>query len=260
MRLPFKDVVNAPYFTIIDETEDYIVVNKPAHLLTHPSKPGQPYTLWDGLRDLLAYDLACGAQLSIINRLDRETSGLVLVAKTLASARLFHAAMEERATQKEYLAVCFGWPEEDEFIVEAALRKRNEVEMTSVNLQQMVHPDGAPSKTSFTVERRFERETTAGRRFSLVRAKPHTGRMHQIRLHLAHLGLPVVGDKLYVQPDGALYLEHIETGWTPRLAEKLLLSRHALHSCRLEVPWPEGGRKSWEAPLAEDLAEFLAAE
>jgi 23S rRNA pseudouridine1911/1915/1917 synthase len=256
--LEFKDVINSPYFTIIEETDDYIVVDKPPHSLTHPSKPGQPYSLWDGLKDLLAYELACGAQLSIINRLDRETSGLVLVAKKLETARLLHEVMAERTAAKEYLAVVIGWPEADAFMVDQPLRKRNEVEMSNVDLQQMCHPEGAASLTEFRVEQRFTRPSTAlGERFALVRALPHTGRMHQIRVHLAHAGYPIVGDKLYIQPDGNLYREHIETGWTPQLEAQLLLSRHALHSARLEVPWADGGRRVWEAPLPRDLEQFL---
>src|SRR5712692_5378250 len=78
-------------FRIIDETDDYIVVDKPAFLLTHPTKPDQRTTLWKELRELLAFEIANGGQVSIVNRLDRETSGLVLVAKTSAAARIAHA-------------------------------------------------------------------------------------------------------------------------------------------------------------------------
>src|SRR5438270_13161667 len=78
----------APRFKIIDETDDYIVVDKPAFLLIHPTKPDQRTTLWKELRDLLAFEIANGGQVSIVNRLDRVTSGVVLVPKTSAAARL----------------------------------------------------------------------------------------------------------------------------------------------------------------------------
>ncbi|MBP7951040.1 MAG: RluA family pseudouridine synthase [Verrucomicrobiales bacterium] len=247
-----REIANCPDFTVLDETADYIVVSKPAPLLVHPAKPGNPPTLLDGLEALLAFEMANGARLSIINRLDRETSGLVLVAKNLPTARDFHKAMERRQARKEYLAIVWGWPEEDVFRVEAPLLRRGEVEPSPVWLMQCVHPDGAPSRTEFVVERRLERE---GTRFSLIRALPHTGRMHQIRLHLRHAGFGVVGDKLYGRSE-AFYLQHIETGWTPELASALLLPRHALHSCMLELP-VEGRMIRWESPLAADLQAFL---
>src|SRR2546430_12386285 len=100
----------APRFKIIDETDDYIVVDKPAFLLTHPTKPDQRTTLWKELRDLLAFEIANGGQVSIVNRLDRETSGVVLVAKTSAAARRFGLLMQERRLQKEHLAIGWDWP------------------------------------------------------------------------------------------------------------------------------------------------------
>ena len=82
-------LVTSRDFRIIDETADYLVVDKPAFLLTHPTKPDGPPTLWKALRELLAFEIANGGQVSIVNRLDRETSGLVLIAKTAAAARQF---------------------------------------------------------------------------------------------------------------------------------------------------------------------------
>ncbi len=259
-----------PAFRVVDEADDWIVVDKPAPLQVHPAKPDSPPTLLDGLQALLAYELANGARLSIINRLDRDTSGLVLVAKNAAAARQFGRAMMRRTVEKAYLALVWGWPAEDAFSVEAPLRRRGEVEASPIHLMQCVHPEGAPSRTEFHVRHRFERDTPAGRRFALVEAHPVTGRMHQIRVHLAHAGHPVVGDKIY-GPSPQNYLEFIDTGWTPALAARLLLPRHALHSCRLALSVtpdddPDGkfpppprltGRFSWEAPLAADLQRFL---
>src|SRR6202011_5216747 len=90
-------------FKVIDETVDYVVVDKPAFLLTHPTKPDQRTTLWKQLRELLAFEIANGGQVSIVNRLDRETSGLVLVAKTAVAARRFGLLMQEHRLHKEYL-------------------------------------------------------------------------------------------------------------------------------------------------------------
>jgi 23S rRNA pseudouridine1911/1915/1917 synthase len=86
----------------------------------------------------------------------------------------------------------------------------------------------------------------------LIRAIPHTGRTHQIRVHLSSIGHPIVGDKIY-GPDEHLYLRFIETGWTTELERQLFLPRHALHSARLAI---EGDRE-WTSPLPQDLAEFM---
>ncbi len=239
---------------MLDETEDYLVVDKPPHLMVHPSVPGNPPTLLDGLEALCAYELACGARLSLVNRLDRETSGIVLVAKHRAAARMFGKAMERREFRKSYLAVAWGWPEADEFLVDAPLRRKGEIEDSSVWVKQIVHPGGKESATRFEVLRRFERETTNGSRFSLLRCHPLTGRMHQIRVHAAHVGHPLVGDKLY-GPGERCYLDFIETGWTPPLQCLLLLDRQALHAAALG--WE---RHEWHSPLPADLAAFCGIE
>jgi 23S rRNA pseudouridine1911/1915/1917 synthase len=233
---------------IVAETDDFLVVDKPPFLRIHPSKPDQTDTLWNDLCAVLAYEIANGGQVSIINRLDRETSGLVLVAKHRAAAKKFSQLMERRGIGKEYLALATGWPAQDEWSVDAPLLRQGDIRPSPIYLKQCVHPDGSAARTRFRVERRFERE---GGRFSLVRAFPETGRMHQIRIHLSTSGHAVVGDKIY-GPDERCYLEFIETGWTPALAKSLLLPRHALHSCALITHEHE-----WRTDLSPDLAAFL---
>src|SRR2546423_14347153 len=107
-NIPISQRTSSLRFTVVDETEDYIVVDKPPFLLTHPTKPDQRTTLWKELRELLAYEIANGGQVSIVNRLDRETSGLVLVGKTAAAARRFGLLMQDRQLHKEYLAIVWG--------------------------------------------------------------------------------------------------------------------------------------------------------
>ena len=240
----------APRFKIIDETDDYIVVDKPAFLLTHPSKPDQRVTLWKQLRELLAFEIANGGQVSIVNRLDRETSGIVLVAKTAAAARRFGLLMEQRRFHKEYLAIVWGWPDWETKIVDAPLDRQGKHQSSAIWLKQMIHPAGAAARTELRVEHRFERSTSD--RFALIRAIPKTGRTHQIRVHLASLGHPIVGDKIY-GPDERLYLEFIETGWTPNLDRQLLLPRHALHSSTLAID----DEQVWTSELPNDLTQFL---
>lgn len=229
------------------------MVDKPPYMEVHPSKPNGKRTLWDELRDLLVFEIANGGQVSIINRLDRETSGLTLVAKHRAAARELGMQMMARQVEKEYLALVWGWPAVDSFEVNAPLLRQGEKQFSRIHLRQMVHPDGAAAHTEFQVEQRFTGSTSNGDRFALVRAHPLTGRMHQIRVHLAHAGFPIVGDKLY-GPDEGCYLEFIDTGWTPSLASRLLLPRHALHSCVLRLSHTG---LAWQSALYPDLAGWV---
>jgi 23S rRNA pseudouridine1911/1915/1917 synthase len=275
------------HFKIIDETDEYIVVDKPPFLLIHPTKPTNRPTLWKQLRELLAFEIASGGQVSIVNRLDRETSGVVLVAKTSASARRFGLLMQQQKFQKEYLAIVWDWPDWESKIVDAPLLRQGKHSRSAIWLKQMIHPLGTPAVTEFHVQRRFARSISTpvasrpprdrdrGERredrgegsaklnrqgsgcsedkFALIRAVPRTGRTHQIRLHLASIGHPVVGDKIY-GPDEQLYLRFIETGWTEELEQELLLPRHALHSSKLSIE----GEHIWRSDLPSDLAKFCS--
>jgi len=261
-------------FTIVDERDDYVVVDKPPSLLAHPTKPNGESTLWKELQELLAFELANGGQVSIINRLDRETSGLVLIAKTAAAARRYGMLMQQRRLKKEYLAIVWGWPEWESKFIEAPLVRQGKHRESAIWLKQAIHPAGAAAQTEFRVERRFEKilgkdvaqsrpqrspsGAPGGRalpidKFSLIRAIPNTGRTHQIRVHLASSGHPIVGDKIY-GPDERLYLQFIQTGWTPELERQLLLPRHALHSTKLAID----GEIEWESPFPVDLRDFVS--
>jgi len=237
-------------FAIVAEGDDFIVVEKPPFLLVHPTKPSSARTLWGELKQLLAFEIANGGQVSIVNRLDRETSGLVLVAKNAAAARRFGLLMQEQRIAKEYLAIVWGWPEWEARSVDAPLARQGAHVPSPIWLKQMIHPLGAPAVTDFRVEKRFTRGS-GGERFAIIRAFPQTGRTHQIRVHLASLGHSIVGDKIY-GPDEKLYLEFIETGWTPSLERQLLLPRHALHSAALAIHRSE----RWVSALPTDLAAF----
>ncbi len=244
-----------PDFSVVDETEDFIVVDKPAPLQVHPSVPGNPPTLLDGLRELLAYEIANGARLSIINQLDRETSGLVLVAKNRATARGFHHAMERRRTRKTYFAIVHGWPREARFTVDAPLRRKGEFTESAIWVKRAVHPGGSPAITEFEVSSSVELETPVGTRFSFLRVRPHSGRTHQIRVHLAHAGHPILGDKIYGGDESA-YLEFIESGWSRDLEGRLYWPRHALHCEGLEIT-VDGRLWRWNVgPPAEFSAFF----
>ena len=241
---------NQADFRIVAESDDFIVVDKRPFLLVHPTKPTAARTLWGELKQLLAFEIANGGQVSIVNRLDRETSGLVLVAKNPAAARHFGLLMQKQGIAKEYLAIVWGWPEWETTSVDAPLVRQGAHVPSAIWLKQMIHPAGAPARTDLRVEKCFERES--GERFAIVRAFPRTGRTHQIRVHLSSLGHPIVGDKIY-GPDEMLYLEFIETGWTPKLERQLLLPRHALHSAAIGVANDE----RWTSALPPDLEAFV---
>ncbi len=245
--------------SILAETEGWIAIDKPPGMLVHPSKPGGPRTLRDEMNDLLACERVSGARFSIVNRLDRETSGIVLVGKTQRASAELGRLMKRRAMQKRYFAVTWGWPEKEEFSIDAPMLRLGEVEPFVVWLKHGVHPAGKTARTEFRVLQRFQRQTSNGDRFSLIEARPVTGRTHQIRVHLAYAGFPIVGDKLY-GPDERLYLEFIETGWTHALERRLLLSRHALHAACLGWTDDEGCAHAIESQMPTDLVVFCGRD
>lgn len=241
-----------PTFRMVKETDDWIVVDKPAPLIVHPANNKPEPTLLGGLQNLLSYEIENGACLGIVTRLDRETSGLVLVAKHTAAARELGMIFERREARKEYIAIVIGWPVQDNWICEGRICRKGDIGESDIWVRQVVDARGKECSTKFIVEERFYRE---GMEFSLIKCFPETGRMHQIRVHLAHCGFPIVGDKLY-SAEGEEYLEWMETGWSDGLAERLYLPRHALHAASLGITW-EGEAISFEAPLARDLQDFV---
>ena len=238
---------------IVDETADLLVINKPPHLLVHPTKPHGPITLWDQLNDVLSYEIVNGGQIGLINRLDRETSGLLLVTKNKKAARACAMAMAEGAISKEYLALLYGWLIPDEGTVDGPLLRKGSVEPSKIWLMRGIHPKGAVARTDFRVEQRITHPVHGP--ITQVRCWPRTGRTHQIRVHMASLGHPIIGDKIY-GPSEDCYLTFIKKGWSPELANQLWLPRHALHSATLGLEL-DGKRYRWESPLQPDLAEFV---
>jgi 23S rRNA pseudouridine1911/1915/1917 synthase len=224
-------------------------------MVVHPAKGHWSGTLTAALAHHFQAlsDMGGPTRPGIVHRLDRETSGLVLVAKTAAAARDFGLLMQRHSLRKEYVAIVWGWPEWERKLVDAPLGRQSKYQCSVIWLKQMIHVAGAPAQTEFFVERRFKRSTSSGDRFSVIRAIPRTGRTHQIRVHLTAIGHPIIGDKIY-GPDEQLYLRFIETGWTHELEQKLLLPRHALHSAKLASE----DEHVWTSALPPDLAEFCS--
>lgn len=241
-------------FEIIAEGEGWLLVNKSAPLLVHPTKPqSREVTLLGGLEHLLAFELANGGQVSLINRLDRETSGLVLVATRREKASELGKAMERREISKRYLAILVGkmpWQEKE---VDLPICRKGEVESSDIWLKQMPHATGRACRTIYRVLEYYERE---GACYTLVEARAFTGRLHQVRVHAASMGHALLGDKIYGE-DERCYLEFIETGMTEELQRRLGFARHALHAS--SMTWSDGeGEHHYEVGLPRDMKDFLA--
>src|ERR1035437_1533317 len=228
-------------FDIIYEDSELLVITKPAGLVCHPTK-GDEYS---SLISRTRLHLGPGSRPQLVNRLDRETSGVTLVAKDADTARELRRIWENRQVEKDYLAIVHGHVVEAHGIIDAPLGKDMQ---SRVVIKDCVRADGAAARTEYWVQQRFARgrepEARSGERestldpqsFSLVLVRPQTGRKHQIRIHLAHIGYPIVGDKLY-GGDEDLYLALVENRLTPEQWRRLILPHHALHAREVRFIW-----------------------
>ncbi len=229
-------------YRVIFEDAFMLALDKPSGLPVHSTARFFKNTLAAVLRERYP----AGQVPSMAHRLDRETSGIMLFGRSKAAGTALKEAFRHRQVKKRYLAIVHGWAP-DQGVVDRPLGPDMESGIR-IKMSVTVAGQGMPSVTRFrTLERRGP--------FSLVEAFPETGRQHQIRVHLAAAGHPLVGDKLYGQ-DPATWLEYIETGMTPPLMERLLLPRHALHASMITFPHPDTGEQT---TLGCDLAEELVA-
>ena len=209
-------------FEIVYEDEDLLVINKPADMPIHPSFQNHGNTLADALtwhyqQQGKEFVYRC------INRLDRDTTGLLIVAKHQLSASILSDMVRKREIHREYLAIVEGIPPEKGTISAPIGRKEGSAILREVNFET-----GEPARTHFT---RLEMRNG----LSLVSLKLETGRTHQIRVHMAYIGCPLIGDYLY-------YPDHTR------------INRQALHSYRLSFLHPITGKAlSFTAPLPEDM-------
>ena len=221
---------------IVYEDAQLIVVDKPAGLTVHPA-PGHPDgTLVNALLALVPDLPGIGGveRPGIVHRLDKDTSGLIVVAKTDAAHRSLSRQMKERSVRKAYLALAVGLMRGDEGDIDAPVGRH-----PKQRKKMAVVEGGRSALTRYRVIERFDGPLG---RFTLVEAHPVTGRTHQIRVHLASLGHPLAGDATYGR-------------------RSPLVERHFLHAARLEVALPpdETERKTFESPLPDELSAALSA-
>jgi len=240
-------------YTVLYEDDDLLVIDKPAPLPCHPGGCFFAHTLWALLKEHHGL-----AEPRLINRLDRETSGIVLVAKNKAAARLCQEQFAQHRVKKVYLVMVEGNFPDTATPVEAsgwlgpdpdsAIRKK----MRFYPEQKDAPPEAVESSTAF---QKISGASNAS--LSLLEARPHTGRCHQIRASLLHLGFPVVGDKLY-GVDEQLFLRFKEDRLSPADHALLRLPRQALHAASLRLSHPVSGKElEFSAPLSPALQGLL---
>ncbi len=233
------------HFSILLEDEWFMAIDKPAGLPMHTTAKFWKNTLVALLRERFP-DQA----LQICHRLDRETSGVLLVARGGEAASFLKSAFAQRKVKKSYLALVHGVPAESTGVIDRPMRLLD----TKTHVMMGVVPDGLPAVTRYQVVRAFPEH-------ALVEALPETGRQHQIRVHLASLGHPIVGDKLYgASASEQTFMDYCDAGLTPELLAAFDgLPRHALHAARLSFPHPHTHDLiTVNSPLPADLVDYMA--
>ncbi len=245
-------------YSVVYEDDCLLAVSKSGNIPVHACGVYITNTLIARIRNDF------GPGLNLVHRLDRETSGLVLMSKTSEVARIVSRMFRDGAVSKTYLAVVYGHVPEERFEVDAPIgtvdKRRYPIpydeEFRKIGgasylpKRAVDYANGKPARTLFA-------RTAFVESFTALEARPLSGRTNQIRVHLSHAGYPVVGDKIYAL-GGELGEELVREGLTPRVREALIMDRHALHCSRLELRHPlTRAPLSLEAPAPEDLKRFL---
>jgi 23S rRNA pseudouridine1911/1915/1917 synthase len=226
---------------IVHQDASIIVIDKPAGVVVHPGAGNRDHTLQNAL---LAHDpdLRRVPRAGLVHRIDKDTSGLLVVARTLQAHTALVGALAAHQVEREYLALCTGAMTGGGTVDEPIGRHRTQ------RTRMAVRNDGRRAVTHYRIEKRYRAHT-------LARVRLETGRTHQIRVHLAHVGYPIVGDPVY----GGR--RRLPAGATASLRAALEgFRRQALHAARLSFAHPKSGKSvSYEAPIPADFSALLGA-
>jgi 23S rRNA pseudouridine1911/1915/1917 synthase len=264
--IPLRAMPEAIPLDIVYEDDDLAIVNKPAGMMVHAgagATDGERNrgTLVNALLHRFHKLSEIGGELrpGIVHRLDKETSGLIVVAKNDVTHRKLAKEFSGRLVKKQYIALVHGWPARDRGMINAEI-SRDAVRRTRMTTRRSA---GRTAVTHYEVQQRIQ---SAYGKFALVEVRIETGRTHQIRVHMASIGHPVVGDKLYGAPreiklaSGAKAPHQTLAGSGRTEAPPLHLNRSFLHAAAIEFAHPRTGVPlSLQAPLPPELEALLKA-
>lgn len=253
-RPPLRATAEEIPLDILYEDDDLAIINKPAGMMVHAGAGATDDarnhgTLVNALLHHFATLSGVGGETrpGIVHRLDKETSGLIVVAKNDESHRRLAEQFSRREVKKKYIALVHGWLKKDSGTVSAAI-SRDRLHRTRMTTRQS---GGREAVSHYKVVRKLD---TAFGKFTLLEVKIDTGRTHQIRVHLASLGHPVVGDTLYGAP-GEIRRVQAKNA----VKSTISLARNFLHAAELEISHPRTGKQIFlQAPLPKELEEFLS--
>lgn len=234
---------------LVYEDDGFVVVNKPPGMVVHPARGNWKGTLTSALahRFQSLSDVGGPTRPGIVHRLDRDTSGVIVVAKTNAIHVALAQQWADRKVEKEYFAITVGRIDRDRDVIDAPIG-RHAYQRDKMAIREN-HSTSKSASTFYEVIDRMGR-------FTAVRVKPKTGRTHQIRVHMAHIGCPVLCDRLYA--GHAVATESWLNGMGSIDGSPEILTRQALHACRLTLRHPQSGEiMSFEAPIPDDINRVL---
>lgn len=235
---------------VLYEDETVVVVDKPANMTVHPSGRHLVDTLIQRVhaRYGAGFELEKAGAPRLCHRLDRETSGIVIVGRNPIGHADVQQQFERREVEKEYLAIVRGVPDRDGGIVDYPI---GQARASPVGIKMAIAVDGQECRTSWRVVERH-------RGCALVACEPFTGRQHQIRVHMAAIGYPLIGDKLYGDDD-TLFERGLEGTLSVADMRALGMDRHALHNHRTAFRSPATGQRvEVVSALPSDMREYLA--
>lgn len=228
---------------ILHEDRRCVVVSKPPGMMCHPAGSRYVYALVGLAKKRWPDD-----DIDLVHRIDADTSGIVLISRDRGANAALKAALQQDETHKVYDALVRGYPDWDERVLDGPIGSAD----GPVRIQMAVREDGLPSWTHATVIAR--KQSPAGP-IARVRCRIKTGRTHQIRVHLASVGLPILGDRLY-GPRCELFLDVLKHGVTDAVIQEAGAPRHALHAAEISVRHPDGHRLDVRCPWPDDLRRW----